>query len=52
MPEDIEKRIAELFRDAIDQFPSELRQFAEQWLVTREKAIDDIKEVVATLQFI
>jgi hypothetical protein len=52
MPEEVEKRIIELFRDAIDEFPVDLRQFAEQWLASRQKAVEDLHEIAATLVFI
>jgi hypothetical protein len=52
MPDHIEKRIGELFRDAIAEFPSDLRQYAEEWIAKRQKALDDIKEFSELLQFI
>jgi len=52
MPEEIEKRIAELFRNAIEEFPSDLKKFAEQWLAMRQKAVEDVKELASLIHIV
>lgn len=52
MSDETENRIATLFREAIDQFPSEFKEAAKEWLDKRQKAIQDIKQFLAALQFI
>jgi len=52
VPEQVEERIIELFRRAIAEFPDDLREYAEEWITTRQKAMEDIKGLAYVLQLI
>ncbi len=52
MSEDIEQLLANLFRKAIDDFPSEFRELAKEWLTMRQKALNDMKELAARFRYI
>jgi hypothetical protein len=50
MPEETERLIAKLFREAVDEFPSEVQDIARQWLALRQKALEDLQELLAFVQ--